>query len=123
MSLLHLFNNFLSSSFYTYQNIKCIALESTNTVLYRRAKLFYELISSIICKSLTKLIIYCNALIYVITLTFAMLANFNVTNAYILINANHAKKIFVNCLINRVQKDRYYLFSHDFTESTRDIFN
>ena len=68
------------------------------------------------------LIIYFNALICVMTLTSAMLANFNVINACTFVNANYAKKIFVNCLISRAQKNKSYLLFQDFTELAQDIF-
>ena len=70
-----------------------------------------------------KLIIYCNVLICVMTLTFTIFTDFNVTNTCIFVNANHAKKILADCLINRAQKNKHHLFFHDFTESARDIFN
>ena len=57
------------------------------------------------------------------TMTFIMLATFNVTNVCMLINVNHAKKILADHLINRAQKDKYHLFFHDFNELTQDIFN
>ena len=116
-------NDFLSLLLCTYLNIECIAFESTNTVLYRRAKLLHKLILLIICKLLVKLIIYHNVLICVVMLTYIMLANLNVTNVYIFINTSHAKIILADCLISRAQKNRYRLFFHDFIKSIQNMFN
>ena len=41
--LLYFFNGFLSSSFSTYQDIRNVAFEKTNTSLYREAKSFHKL--------------------------------------------------------------------------------
>ena len=53
---------------------------------------------------------------------FAIFADFNVTNACILINANYARKVFANYLIDRVQKNKYHLFFYDFAKSAQDMF-
>ena len=63
MSLLHFFNDFLSSSLSMYQDMRNVTLKRTNTNLYCQTKLFYKLIQSTVDDITTKLIIYYNALI------------------------------------------------------------
>ena len=61
--LFYFFHDFLLSSLSTYQDIKNVALERTNTNLYRWTKLFYKLKQSTVDDTIIILIIYCNVLI------------------------------------------------------------
>ena len=46
---------------------------------------------------INKKIIYCNAAILIVTIKFAIIANFNRTNTIAFFQARHAKKIYDNC--------------------------